>query len=109
MNDAEGRPDPEALLRRVKAEEAQGSRARLRIFFGFAPGVGKTYRMLCVARDLALEQKLDVAVGLVETHGRSETEALLQGLDVLPRRKIDYRGRTLAEFDLDAALARKPK
>src|SRR5215510_9338967 len=109
MNDAEGRPDPEVLLRRAKEEEALERRARLRIFFGFAPGVGKTYRMLRVARDLGMEQKLDVCVGLVETHGRPETEALLEGLEVLPKRKVEYRGRTLVEFDLDAALARKPK
>ena len=107
--EAESRPDPDAVLRRISAEEAAEKRARLRIFFGFAPGVGKTYRMLHVARDLALAQKLDVVVGLVETHGRQETEALLHGLEVLPRRKIEYRGRTLDEFDLDAALARKPK
>jgi two-component system, OmpR family, sensor histidine kinase KdpD len=108
-NDAEGRPSPEALLRRAKEIEDLDKRGRLRIFFGFAPGVGKTYRMLQVARDLALEQKLDVLVGIVETHGRSETEALLEGLEILPRRKIEYRGRLLSEFDLDAALARRPK
>jgi len=108
-SDDEGRPDPEALLRRVKEMEQLDKRGRLRIFFGFAPGVGKTYRMLQVARDMALEQKLDVVVGIVETHGRSETEALLEGLEVLPRRKVEYRGRVLSEFDLDAALARRPK
>lgn len=104
-----GRPDPDALLRRMKQTEDLDKRARLRIFFGFAPGVGKTYRMLQVARDMALEQKLDVVVGIVETHGRSDTEALLHGLEMLPRRKLEHRGRTLTEFDLDAALARKPK
>jgi two-component system sensor histidine kinase KdpD len=105
----DGRPDPDALLRRAQEEEASEKRARLRIFFGFAPGVGKTFRMLQVARELALEQKIDVVVGIVETHKRQETEALLQGLEVLPRRPVEYRGRTLLEFDLDAALARKPK
>ncbi len=107
--DKEGRPDPDVFLRRVKESEDQDKRGRLRIFFGFAPGVGKTYRMLQVARDMALEQKLDVVVGVVETHQRSETEALLAGLEVVPRRKIEYRGLRLAEFDLDAALARRPK
>jgi two-component system sensor histidine kinase KdpD len=102
------RPDPDALLRRVQEEEAQASNAKLKIFFGFAPGVGKTYRMLQVARDLVAEQKLDVVVGLVETHRRWETAAMLLGLELLPRRKVEYRGRTLEEFDLDAALVRRP-
>lgn len=103
------RPEPDVLLRRIKASEANNHRARLRIFFGFAPGVGKTFRMLQVARDMAFEQNLDVLVGIVETHGRNETEVLLEGLPLLPRRKLEYRGRTHEEFDLDAALVRKPK
>jgi two-component system, OmpR family, sensor histidine kinase KdpD len=102
------RPDPDALLRRMKEEEAQARRGKLRIFFGFAPGVGKTYRMLQVARDLALQHKLDVVVGIVETHRRAETIAMTQGLAILPRKQITYRGRVLEELDLDAALARKP-
>ena len=105
----EERPEPDVLLQRIKTSEEHDKRARLRIFFGFAPGVGKTFRMLQVARDMALEQNQDVLVGIVETHGRSETEALLEGLDVLPRRKVEYRGRAFEEFDLDAALARKPR
>ncbi len=105
----DGRPDPDVLLRRVKESEELDKRGRLRIFFGFAPGVGKTYRMLQIARDMALEQKLDVVVGVVETHQRSETEVLLEGLEVLPRRRIEYRGRWFAEFDINAALARRPK
>jgi len=109
MTDPEGRPDPDALVRRAHEEEGREKRARLRVFFGFAPGVGKTYRMLQVARERALEQKLDVVAGIVETHGRAETEALIEGLAVLPRRKVDYRGRSLEELDLDAALARRPK
>ncbi|MDI1445907.1 sensor histidine kinase KdpD [Polyangium sp. 6x1] len=109
MNDPESRPDPDALVRRAYEEEGREKRARLRIFFGFAPGVGKTYRMLQVARERAIEQKLDVVAGIVETHGRAETEALLEGLDVLSRRKVEYRGRALDELDLDAALARRPK
>ncbi|MFI5321680.1 MAG: DUF4118 domain-containing protein [Myxococcota bacterium] len=82
----------------------------MKIFFGFARGVGKTYRMLQVARDLVIEQKpVDVVVGLVETHSRFDTEALLLGLEIMPRRAIEYRGRTLEEFDLDGALARRPR
>jgi two-component system sensor histidine kinase KdpD len=102
------RPDPDELLRRVNAEEARAHRGKLRIFFGFAPGVGKTYRMLQAARELAFQQKLDVVVGIVETHLRPETIAMTQGLAVLPRKHLEYRGRMLEEFDLDAALARKP-
>lgn len=101
------RPDPDDLLRRMKADEARAKRGKLRIFFGFAPGVGKTYRMLQVARDLA-SHKLDVVVGVVETHRRAETIAMTQGLEVLPRKQVDYRGRQLEEFDIDAAIARRP-
>ncbi len=109
MMDAPHRPDPDALLRRVRDEETKAQRAKLKVFFGFAPGVGKTYRMLQVARDLVCDQKLDVVVGLVETHRRMDTAALLLGLDLLPKLKVEYRGRTLEEFDLDAALARRPR
>ena len=101
------RPDPDALLRRVQAEERQARGGRLKIFFGFAPGVGKTYRMLQVAREL-VTHGLDAVVGAVETHGRYDTASLLLGLDLLPRRTLPYRGRVLEEFDLDAALARRP-
>ena len=105
------RPDPDALLRRVEAEERAAARGRFKIFFGFAPGVGKTYRMLQVARDLVAVSRpsVDVAVGAIETHGRFDTAALLLGLELLPRRQLPYRGRTLEEFDLDAALARRPR
>ncbi|HSN13787.1 MAG TPA: DUF4118 domain-containing protein [Anaeromyxobacteraceae bacterium] len=109
MSEPTDRPDPDALLRKVKAEEARSRRGKLKIFFGFAPGVGKTYRMLQVARDLVYDQHADVVVGLVETHGRSETAALILGLELLARRKVEYRGRELEELDLDAALARRPK
>jgi two-component system sensor histidine kinase KdpD len=102
------RPDPDALLRRVQAETQRDQGAKLKLFFGFAPGVGKTFRMLQVARELAA-QGTDAVVGVVETHGRKETAALMQGLEVLPGRKVEYRGRTLDEFDLDAALARSPR
>ncbi len=108
MEPPASRPDPDDLLRRVQAEASRSTRARLKIFFGFAPGVGKTYRMLQNAREL-VDQKVDVVVGAVETHGRYETAALVLGLDILPRRKLEYRGRELEEFDLDAALARKPE
>ncbi len=105
MNEA--RPDPDQLLAQVKADDASARRGRLRIYFGASAGVGKTYAMLTGARQLRLEGK-DVVVGLLETHGRKETEALLQGLEVLPRARIAYQQRTLEEFDLDAALARRP-
>jgi two-component system sensor histidine kinase KdpD len=104
-----GRPDPDDLLRRMQADEARAKRGKLRIFFGFAPGVGKTYRMLQVARALSLDEKRDVVVGIVETHRRADTTAMTEGLPLLPRRVTEYRGRTLEEFDLDAALARKPQ
>ena len=102
------RPDPDSLLRRVQAEEERSSRAALKVFFGFAPGVGKTYTMLESAQRLKA-QGVDVVAGYVETHGRQETADLLDGLEVLPRRDISYRGTTLSEFDLDRALARKPQ
>ena len=102
--DTEGRPDPDALL----ALASEGERGRLIVFIGAAPGVGKTYAMLSRARQLA-QEGADIVVGLVETHGRAETEALIAGLDVLPRRVIAHQGRTYEEFDLDAALLRRPK
>ncbi len=101
------RPDPESLLARAREEERRASRGKLKIFFGASPGVGKTYAMLEEAR---AKQKdgVRVLIGVVETHGRLETTALLTGLDVLPRRQVEYRGITLDEFDLDAALERRP-
>ncbi|HKE94658.1 MAG TPA: histidine kinase, partial [Povalibacter sp.] len=98
------RPSPEALL----AEAQRHERGRLKIFLGAAPGVGKTYEMLSVARR-KLAEGVDVFVGIVETHGRQETEALLQGLPQIPRRKVPYRDRLLEELDLDALLERKPQ
>jgi len=106
MNDArarDGRPSPDALLALAERE----GRGRLKIHLGAAPGVGKTFAMLSNARRLAGEGA-DVVVGLVETHGRAETAALIDGLEVLPRRPVVHRGRTLMEFDIDAALARRP-
>ncbi|HXD99776.1 MAG TPA: sensor histidine kinase KdpD [Candidatus Acidoferrum sp.] len=104
---SEHRPDPEALLARVKEEEARARRGKLKVFFGAAAGVGKTYAMLEAAREQR-DDGVDVVVGYVETHKRAETEALLEGLESLPRRALDYRGTILHEFDLDAALARRP-
>jgi two-component system, OmpR family, sensor histidine kinase KdpD len=97
------RPDPDALL----ALAGKEGRGRLKVFLGAAPGVGKTYAMLLGARRLKTEGA-DIVIGLIETHGRAETSALLEGLEVLPRKKIDYRGRELEEFDIDAALKRRP-
>lgn len=102
------RPDPDALLAKVQAEEARQARGRLKIFFGMAPGVGKTYAMLEAARKIGKEG-VDVIVGYVEPHARPETQALVMGLDLLPRRAIQRGGATLYEFDLEAALARKPQ
>ncbi|MFZ1376699.1 MAG: DUF4118 domain-containing protein, partial [Geothrix sp.] len=101
------RPDPDALLRKVQEEEARERRAKLKVFFGAAPGVGKTYAMLSEAQERRSEG-LDVVIGVVETHGRSETAALIEGLEVLPRRELAYGGQFLPEFDLDAALQRRP-
>jgi two-component system, OmpR family, sensor histidine kinase KdpD len=102
------RPDPDALLAAIHADEARAARGRLKVFFGFSPGVGKTYAMLASARSLAAAGT-DVVVGIVETHGRAETAALVEGLEVLPRLAIPYRGHTLREFDLGGALARRPQ
>ncbi len=101
------RPNPDELLARVERDKAKARRGRLKIFFGAAAGVGKTYAMLLAARERRSEN-MDIVVGLVETHGRKETAILLEGLEVLPPKLIQYRGTTLREFDLDAALKRKP-
>jgi two-component system sensor histidine kinase KdpD len=104
----ERRPDPDDVLRQVVEEEQQQARGKLTIFFGAAPGVGKTYAMLEAARAEMEREKRDVVVGIVETHGRYETAALVLGLELLPRRKAVYRGVEVEELDLDAALARRP-
>jgi two-component system sensor histidine kinase KdpD len=106
MNDK--RPDPDALLSRVKAAEQKRTRGKLKVFFGASPGVGKTYAMLEAARAQKAAGE-DPVVGIVETHGRGETAALLEGLETLPALTVDYRGSKLREFDLDAALKRKPR
>ena len=100
---ADTRPSPDALLKAAEKE----TRGKLKIFLGAAPGVGKTYEMLASARR-AKALGTDVVVGVVETHGRAETEAQLAGLEVIPRRPVEYKGRTLDELDLDAVLARRP-
>src|SRR5215472_14143182 len=90
------RPDPDALL----AEAAKAGRGRLKVFLGMSPGVGKTYEMLAQAARRKAEGR-DVVIGVVETHGRKETEALTPGLEILSRCPIEYHGRTLLEFDID--------
>ncbi|HAN93133.1 MAG TPA: two-component system sensor histidine kinase KdbD, partial [Nitrospira sp.] len=93
------RPDPDALLRRVQAEEAEQVRGKLKVFFGATAGVGKTYAMLQAAHEQQRDG-IDVMIGWVETHGRAETEALVQGLPVLPSREVVYGGSRLRDFDL---------
>ncbi|QFY44385.1 sensor histidine kinase KdpD [Candidatus Methylospira mobilis] len=101
------RPNPDALLARVKRTDAKRKRGALKIFFGSAAGVGKTFAMLLAARERMSHD--DVVVGLIETHGRKETEALLDGFELLPRLVTRHKGMTLKEFDLDAALNRRPE
>ncbi|MBN8620090.1 MAG: two-component sensor histidine kinase, partial [Anaerolineae bacterium] len=102
------RPDPDALLEAIQKDEARQQRGKLKIFFGMAAGVGKTYAMLEAARRLQSEG-VDVVVGFVETHRRAETEAMLEGLEVIPRQQVEYRGTLMEEMDTDAILARKPE
>lgn len=104
----ECRPDPDALLARVEEEERRKKRGRLNIFLGYAAGVGKTYAMLEAAQRLRAEG-VDVVVGYVDTHDRVETEALLEGLEMIPRQELGYHGIRVPEMDLDAVLARKPQ
>lgn len=103
MTDEPLRPDPDRLLQQAAAPH----RGKLKIFFGACAGVGKTYAMLAQAQRLR-RQGLDILIGVVETHGRKETAALLAGLEILPPRRMSHRGRQVSEFDLDAALARRP-
>jgi two-component system sensor histidine kinase KdpD len=104
--DPEQRPSPEALLEAARREDSRAG--RLKIFIGAAPGVGKTYEMLQSAH-ARLKAGIDVVVGVVETHGRAETEALLRGLEVLPRKRLTYKDQTLEEMDLDALIERRPQ
>src|SRR5262245_19431649 len=98
------RPSPESLLARIKESE----QPRLRVYIGAAPGVGKTYQMLQDAHQLK-RQGVDMVVAVVETHGRAETAALIDGLERVPMRRIEYRGVTLEEMDLDGVIARRPE
>jgi len=104
---AEQRPDPDQLLAQIREEEAQAKRGRLKIFFGASAGVGKTYAMLAAAHTAKL-QNINVLIGVIETHGRSETQALTEGLELLPLKHVVDKQRTVTEFDLDAALTRAP-
>lgn len=106
--EAEHRPDPDTLLAAIQRQEARQERGQLKIFFGMAAGVGKTYAMLEAAH-AARTEGVDVVVGFAVTHGRVETEALLRELEQMPRLRIDYRGTVLEEMDLDAILMRRPR
>ncbi|WP_426176917.1 two-component system sensor histidine kinase KdpD [Massilia sp. TWR1-2-2] len=101
------RPDPDELLAQVQSQERKDARGRLRIYFGASAGVGKTFAMLAAARKLQAEGRAPL-IGVIETHGRAETAALLEGLELLPPKMLSYRGKSLGEFDLDAALVRRP-
>jgi two-component system sensor histidine kinase KdpD len=102
------RPNPDALLSALKNEEARQNRAKLKVFLGMSPGVGKTYAMLEAARR-ELAAGTDIVIGYVETHGRKETDALTEGLPTIPRKALEHRGVHLTEMDLDAILARRPR
>jgi two-component system, OmpR family, sensor histidine kinase KdpD len=104
----ESRPDPDALLAAIQKSEAATKRGKFKVFLGMAAGVGKTYAMLRAAQR-AMREGVDVVIGYVETHSRKETGALLTGLPIIPRRKVEYRGVTLEEMDLDTILARHPQ
>jgi two-component system sensor histidine kinase KdpD len=106
MSEAE-RPNPDEILARMKRDETAASRGKLKIFFGMSPGVGKTYAMLQAAQQ-KLQQGTEVVIGVVETHGRKETEALTEGMPIMPRSQLEYRGTTLNEMDLDAILTWHP-
>jgi two-component system sensor histidine kinase KdpD len=107
MND-DNRPDPDALLAQMQMADAVSKSGRLFIFLGMCPGVGKTYAMLQTASQ-RVKEGVDVLVGIVETHGRSETAVLLEGMRLLPRKKLEYRGFSLEEFDIDAVLSQRPQ
>jgi two-component system sensor histidine kinase KdpD len=104
---AELRPDPDVILEALRRDDARARRGRLKVFLGMCPGVGKTYAMLRAAQE-ARADKIEVLVGIVETHGRGETQALLSGLTILPRKTITHRGAALTELDLETLLARRP-
>ena len=108
MPDSVARRNPDELLAAIQVEEQLAARGKLLVFLGYAAGVGKTYAMLQAAQQRRAEG-VDLVVGYVETHGRAETDALLDGLDILPRRIVEYRGAVLSEMDVDAVLARQPR
>ena len=107
-NEEEKRPSPEAMLKLAQAEEDQAAKGKLKMFLGYAAGVGKTYSMLAVAQQLKKEGT-DVVAAYIESHGRLETDALLQGLEVIPKAMIEYQGVLLPELDIDAVLQRNPQ
>src|ERR1700742_1062428 len=104
MTDSESRPSPDALLK----EAGQAGRARLKIFLGAAPGVGKTYEMLVQARRRKLDG-VDAVIGVAETHGPVETDLLTKGIETVPKKRIPYKGRVMAEMTIDAILQRRPR
>jgi two-component system sensor histidine kinase KdpD len=108
MAEEHQRPDPDVLLARIQAEEQQQARGKIKIFLGYAAGVGKTYAMLEAAHQRK-EEGVDLVAAYVETHGRVETEVMLQDLEIIPRRQVEYRGIVLPEMDVDAVLARRPQ
>jgi len=108
MSEVHDRPDPDLLLKGLQREEESQRKGHLKIFFGMCAGVGKTYAMLEAAQK-ARKEGIDVVCGYVETHGRRETDALVEGLEVVPRKPVVHRGVTLPEMDLDAVLARRPQ
>ncbi len=107
MGESDSRPNPDELLARVTAEEEQRKRGKLKVFLGYSAGVGKTFAMLEAAR--LQKRERDLVIAYVETHGRPEIEALKEGLETVPRRRVEYRGVALQEMDLDAVLARRPQ
>ena len=106
--DEVSRPDPDALLSQISKQTEQSRRGKLKIFFGMCPGVGKTYAMLQAARQKK-QEGVEVLIGFVETHGRKETLALLEGLPIAERSRIEYRGAVLEEMDLDPILTWHPQ
>ncbi len=107
MSTEEGK-NPDNLLSLIKKDESRGKQGKLKVFLGMVAGVGKTFAMLQAARQIK-DRGIDVVIGLVETHGRQETAALVEGLELLPRIKHEYKGVLIDELDLDAILIRKPK
>ncbi|MEO7717180.1 MAG: universal stress protein [Capsulimonas sp.] len=103
------RPTPEELLARLKRDERQAGRGRLKLFLGFAAGVGKTYEMLSEANRRKSERGQDVVIGYVETHGRKDTQAQIGDLEIVPRKKVEYKGASFEEMDTEAIIARKPQ